>query len=118
MAIDHMGIGVSDLAASRAFYEAALAPLGYEVLREFDGGVGLGTDGTTSLFLLTSRPPLAGQHIAFAADRAAVDAFHPAALAAGGTDNGGPGPRPNLSDTYYAAFVIDPDGNNIEAVSR
>jgi catechol 2,3-dioxygenase-like lactoylglutathione lyase family enzyme len=118
MAIDHMGIGVSDLAASRAFYAGALAPLGYEVLRERDGAVGLGTDGKTSLWLFSDRPVVTGQHIAFATDRAGVDAFHPAALAAGGRDNGGPGPRPNYSDTYYAAFAYDPDDNNIEAVSR
>ena len=118
MAIDHMGIGVSDLAASRAFYAGALAPLGYEVLLDWDTGVGLGTGGVPSLFLLTTREPMTGQHVAFATDEAGVDAFHPAALAAGGTDNGGPGPRPKLSETYYAAFVLDPDGNNIEAVRR
>ena len=118
MAIDHISIGVSDLAASRAFYEGALAPLGYEVARASDDSVVLRGDGDTLLILTTNRPVLTGQHFAFAADHAAIDAFHPAALAAGGTDNGGPGPREAYSPTYYAAFVYDPDGNNIEAVSR
>jgi catechol 2,3-dioxygenase-like lactoylglutathione lyase family enzyme len=118
MPIDHLALGVSDLAASRALYEAALAPLGYELLHASESSVGFSADGGPTLFLSTARDPMKGQHIAFAADHAGIAAFHAAAVAAGGTDNGGPGPRPKYSDTYYAAFVIDPDGNNIEAVSR
>jgi catechol 2,3-dioxygenase-like lactoylglutathione lyase family enzyme len=116
--LDHVGISVRDVAASRAFYERALEPLGFSVVMEFPGvpGAGLGLPGRPSFWIRPGVPsgPL---HIAFhAADRARVDAFHAAALAAGGTDNGAPGLRTHYHPTYYGAFVHDPDGNNVEAV--
>ncbi|MFV0410413.1 MAG: VOC family protein [Paracoccus sp. (in: a-proteobacteria)] len=124
---DHIGFPVSDLAASRAFYEAALAPLGitlrYEVSNEMTGGhgahLGFGREGGYSAFWIgDGKPALGGGcHIAFtASDQATVDAFYRAALAAGGIDNGAPGLRPQYHAGYYGAFVLDPDGNNIEAV--
>lgn len=121
--IDHSGLSVSNFDAARAFYDAALAPLGgavmIEIPLEHTGGVkvcGYGTDRPT--FWLSEgtaqTPPC---HFAFvAADHAQVRAFYDAALAAGGTDNGAPGPRPHYHADYYGAFVRDPDGNNIEAV--
>jgi len=116
--IDHLNIGVADVAASRAFYERALAPLGYTVLLQREYGVGLGRDGMPD-FWISDRPPSGPLHVAFAAaDRASVDAFHRAALAAGGAENGPPGPRPHYHGGYYGAFVLDPDGNNVEAVSH
>jgi catechol 2,3-dioxygenase-like lactoylglutathione lyase family enzyme len=116
--IDHVNIGVSDLAASRAFYERALAPLGYAVLMEMPYGIGLGKDGKPDLWISNDRPVSGPLHVALAApDRATVDAFHREALAAGGRDNGAPGLRP-YHPTYYGAFALDPDGNNVEAVSH
>ena len=123
--IDHIGFSVSDLDASRAFYEAALAPLGISVLMSVtpdqteagNSAHGFGKDGKPFFWIGDKERVGEGTHIAFAADRRAeVDAFHAAALAAGGTDNGAPGPRPDYGPTYYAAFVRDPDGSNIEAV--
>ena len=115
--IDHVIVGVRDLAASRTFYERALAPLGIAVVLEHGlSGVGLGRDGKPS-FWIAERTPSAPVHIAFAsADRLAVDAFHREALAACGRDNGAPGLRPQYHASYYGAFVLDPDGNNLEAV--
>ena len=115
--IDHVIIGVRDLAASRAFYERALAPLGIGfVLEHPTSGLGLGREGKP-FFFIAERAPSAPVHIAFAAgDPTAVDAFHREALAAGGKDNGRPGLRPQYHAAYYGAFVLDPDGNNIEAV--
>jgi catechol 2,3-dioxygenase-like lactoylglutathione lyase family enzyme len=116
--IDHVGVKTSDQAASRRFYEKALAPLGYEVLMEFEEGevVGMGVAGKPD-FWFSSGDASAPIHVAFSApDRAAVDAFHAAALAAGGKDNGAPGLRPEYHAGYYGAFVFDPDGNNVEAV--
>ena len=115
--LDHVSLNVSDLAASRAFYSAALEPLAIGPLLEHRGAVGLGSAGHP-YFWLVERAPLSGPtHIAFrAADRAGVDAFHAAALAAGACDNGAPGLRPEYHPSYYGAFVIDPDGNNVEAV--
>ena len=114
--LDHLGIGVRDLAASRAFYETALAPLGFGVVMEGDDRVAFGPTARP-IFWLVDREPAACIHIAFqAADRARVDAFHAAALAAGGRDNGRPGLRPHYHPHYYGAFVFDPDGNNAEAV--
>jgi catechol 2,3-dioxygenase-like lactoylglutathione lyase family enzyme len=114
--LDHIVINVSDLAASKAFYERALAPLGISTQLEFPGTAGLGKNGKPAFWLR----PGGGQehvHVAFVAtDRATVDAFHEAALAAGGGDNGGPGVREIYHPTYYGAFVLDPDGHNIEAV--
>ncbi len=115
--IDHVIVGVRDVAASRAFYEAALAPLGVRMLFEHpSSGVAFGRDEKPS-FWLAARTPSTAVHIAFAAaDQGAVDAFHREALAAGGRDNGAPGPRPQYHAAYYGAFVLDPDGNNVEAV--
>jgi catechol 2,3-dioxygenase-like lactoylglutathione lyase family enzyme len=116
---DHVLLDVDDFDASRSFYEMALAPLGIAVASEpAPQMVGLGPEGKPILWLMArGRPTTHGVHIAFGAEtRDAVDAFHAAGLAAGGTDNGAPGPRPIYHASYYAAFVIDPDGNNIEAV--
>jgi catechol 2,3-dioxygenase-like lactoylglutathione lyase family enzyme len=117
---DHITIGVRDIAASRAFYDQALAPLG--IRRLYDDGEsfsGYGT-GDTLFFWIADRPEtLNGVHVAFvASDHAVVDAFHAAALAAGGEEHGAPGLRPHYGAHYYAAFVLDPDEHNIEAVYR
>ena len=114
--LDHVGLAVSDLTAARAFYTAALEPLGFGVVMEFPGVMALGLHGQPELWMHQGSPS-APIHIAFhAADRASVDAFHTAALAAGGTDNGAPGLRPQYHPGYYGAYVLDPDGNNVEAV--
>ena len=121
---DHIGFSVADLARSRAFYVAALAPLGYapimDVTREQTGGyegIGFGSPGRPQFWIGTGEHRSGPVHVALAAsDRAAVDAFHRAALAAGGIDNGAPGLRPHYHPNYYSAFVLDPDGHNIEAV--
>jgi catechol 2,3-dioxygenase-like lactoylglutathione lyase family enzyme len=118
--IDHVIVGTDDFAASKAFYQRALEPLGMSVVMQFGQGCGFGKEGKP-WFWVTDRPaPGEGSlHVAFTApDRATVDAFHREALAAGGTDNGPPGLREHYHPTYYAAFVLDPDGNNIEAVSH
>jgi catechol 2,3-dioxygenase-like lactoylglutathione lyase family enzyme len=118
--LDHLGFAVADVQRSRAFYAAALAPLGMAVHSEAADWAMFGLDGAPLLWIGASSiagPPPGHIHYAFAAkDRAAVRAFHAAALAAGGTDNGAPGIRAQYHPTYYAAFVIDPDGHNIEAV--
>ena len=116
--IDHVSVKTLDQQTSRRFYQQALAPLGYEVLMEFDEGrvVGMGIGGKPDFWFSAgeSSGPI---HLAFSAsDRAAVDAFHAAALAAGGEDNGPPGLRPEYHAGYYGAFALDPDGNNVEAV--
>lgn len=115
---DHVFIDVSDLEGSRAFYEAALTPLGFFVVMEADGMVGFGRNEQPQFWLADRGTPHAtGVHIAFSAEsRSAVEAFHREAIAAGGTDNGAPGLRPDYHPTYYAAFVLDPQGHNIEAV--
>ena len=116
---DHVGLNVSDYAASRAFYEQALAPLGYRVVMGEDAwkGAGFGTGDKPEFWIMERQPTGTGTHVAFHCDdRAAVDAFHAAALAAGGVDNGGPGVREHYHPTYYGAFVLDRDGNNVEAV--
>src|SRR5512137_1190692 len=109
--IDHVTLRVRDLAAAKAFYAAALAPLGYKVGMEFPEGAGLGAGGKLDFWLVedtAARP----HHLAFSApDHAGVDAFHAAALAAGGTDNGPPGLRLDYHPNYYAAFVLDPSGH-------
>jgi len=114
--IDHITYNVRDLEASKAFYEAALAPFGVNVFPYGEKGLSIGPEGSEDLGL-NEGEPRAPVHIAFLAhDPATVDAFHAAALEAGGTDNGAPGRRPQYHERYYAAFVLDPDGNNIEAV--
>ena len=114
--LDHVGLAVSDLAAARAFYAAALEPLGFGVVMEFPGVIALGLPQQPELWMHQGAPS-APIHIAFhAADRERVDAFHAAAMAAGGTDNGAPGVRPQYHPGYYGAYVLDPDGNNVEAV--
>jgi catechol 2,3-dioxygenase-like lactoylglutathione lyase family enzyme len=124
--IDHFTLRVRDLAATRAFYEKALAPLGYRIgyEGEHDGvkmvgfgfempGAGLKLDS----WFVNTQPVSGPTHLCWRANsRAEVDAFHAAALAAGGRDNGGPGVRAHYHPNYYGAFVIDPDGNNVEAV--
>ena len=125
--VDHVGIRVSDFQASRQMYETALAELGFSVLGEGrfegDGYVLFGRDGSDdfSLHAVGTEPGrdrvTTGAHVAFVApDTASVERWHRAAVRHGGTDNGLPGPRPEYSGEYYAAFVLDPDGNNVQAV--
>ncbi len=115
---DHVGLNIRDYPASRAFYERALEPLGYGVVMEFPHACAFGgSDGKPSFWVVQREPYGTGTHVAFAApDRATVDAFHEAALSAGGIDNGAPGIREDYHPHYYGAFVHDPDGNNVEAV--
>ncbi|HEV7368629.1 VOC family protein [Arenibaculum sp.] len=120
---DHIGLRVKDVEASIRFYEAALGALGHELCSRSESGAGFGPGGEAGLWLYRTSGPHggasagSGAHVAFrAADRAAVDRFHAAGLAAGGRDNGAPGLRPDYGPTYYGAFLIDPDGNNVEAV--
>lgn len=114
---DHIGFGVSDLARSQAFFLAALSPLAVRVVMEGPYGVGLGRDGKPSLWLHRADLPATPMHLAFSAEtRQQVDDFHAAALAAGGRDNGAPGLRPHYHPHYYGAFVIGPDGHNVELV--
>lgn len=115
--LDHLGFGVSDVAASKRFFVAALAPLGITVVMDIPQGVGLGQNGKPALWLAPADGPIGRMHIAFTAEsRSIVDAFYRAALAAGGKDNGPPGLRPVYHPNYYGAFVIGPDGHNVEAV--
>lgn len=114
---DHVVFGVSDYEASKAFYLQALAPIGIAVVSEGALGIEMSADGKTSLCLAPTQEKPAHLHLAFrAADRRQVHAFHRAALEAGGKDNGAPGLRPKYHANYYAAFVIDPDGHNVEVV--
>jgi len=115
---DHIGLKVKDIDASVRFYTAALAGLGHVLCSRDDSGAGFGPPGEPALWLYVSKiSSPAGTHIAFRAnDRAAVDRLHREGLAAGGRDNGGAGVRADYSPNYYAAFLIDPDGNNVEAV--
>jgi catechol 2,3-dioxygenase-like lactoylglutathione lyase family enzyme len=113
---DHVSLHVRDYAQSKAFYSDALRPLGYEVVMEFGSEAGFGVQGKPD-FWIAEGEPRAPIHVAFASpDRATVDAFHAAALTAGGTDNGPPGLRPHYHEHYYGAYAHDPDGNNVEAV--
>jgi catechol 2,3-dioxygenase-like lactoylglutathione lyase family enzyme len=115
--IDHLGIVTGQFEPMLAFYKAALAPLGYSQQAAYPGVAGLGGTGEPADLWLTAAEGAMPVHVALRSpDRATVDAFHAAALAAGGRDNGGPGLRPNYSPDYYAAFVLDPDGNNLELV--
>jgi catechol 2,3-dioxygenase-like lactoylglutathione lyase family enzyme len=119
--IDHIGSGVRDFEQSVDFYTRALAPLGFELVAYIDEdnrSAGFGVRGRDDFWIHEGRP-VGRMHVAFDSEsREAVDAFHAAALEAGARDNGPPGLRPAYSDTYYAAFVLDPNGNNIEAVFR
>ena len=114
--LDHVGLGVSDFAKAKSFFEKALAPLGYTCMMEFPGAAGFGRDGKPDFWIGAGKNSTA-THVAFlAADRSVVDKFYAAATAAGGKDNGKPGLRKEYHPTYYGAFVLDLDGNNIEAV--
>jgi catechol 2,3-dioxygenase-like lactoylglutathione lyase family enzyme len=122
--IDHMGFAVADIDHAKNFYVNALKPLGLSVVMEVMpqetggyAGAGFGVEGKPFFWIGTGGKPKGGTHVAFTAGtRAEVDAFYRAAIAAGGKDNGAPGPRPHYHANYYGAFVFDPDGNNIEAV--
>lgn len=122
--IDHTGLSVSEFERAKAFYTAALAPLGYELVMEVDAATsgshefaGFGVPPAPDFWITFGAPNEPPLHVAFRArSRAQVDAFHAAALAAGGRDNGAPGLRPHYHPNYYGAFVLDPDGHNIEAV--
>ena len=117
MILDHIGFAVSDFARARAFYLVALAPLGIVAVDEGENWAMIGRDGEPRFWFGAIGTPPGSIHLAFsAADRAQVQAFHAAALAAGARDNGGPGLRPQYHPDYYGAFVIDPEGHNIEAV--
>ena len=115
---DHIGLKVKDIGASVRFYEAALAGLGHVVGSRDASYAGLGPAGAPALWLYAAKGATGpGTHVAFRAkDRAAVDRFHVDGLKAGGRDNGRPGLRTDYAPNYYAAFLIDPDGNNVEAV--
>jgi catechol 2,3-dioxygenase-like lactoylglutathione lyase family enzyme len=122
--IDHVSLGVTDMARSKAFYDAALAPLGIKRFHDADFGSGYGRTAEQALFWIgypheqgRTAVPSPGTHVAFsAADRRSVDAFYAAAIAAGARDNGKPGLRPEYHPNYYGAFVLDPDGHKVEAV--
>jgi catechol 2,3-dioxygenase-like lactoylglutathione lyase family enzyme len=121
--IDHTGVSVTDFAKSRAFYLRALAPLGYQIIMELpqnlapEGAMGIGVPPKPDFWVAGGTPQLPPLHIAFrAGNRGEVDAFYQAAMAAGGRDNGPPGIRAHYHPNYSGAFVLDPDGNNIEAV--
>ena len=116
--LDHVTIGVSDVERSRSFYDLALRPLGFTRLyAEGETASGYGISPKAFFWISWRGLPQTGAHIAFTAqDRAVVDRFHAEAIAAGGKDNGAPGIRPNYHASYYGAFVLDPDGHNIEAV--
>jgi catechol 2,3-dioxygenase-like lactoylglutathione lyase family enzyme len=116
---DHVGLNVRDFERSRFFYRHALQPLGLLETAAFEESkaAAFGTEGSHGFWIAQREPYGTGTHVAFTApDRVTVDAFHMGALAAGGTDNGEPGIREQYHPTYYAAFVLDPDGNNVEAV--
>ena len=114
--IDHTGVQVSDIERAIAFYTKALAPLGYEVIKRFGPHAGLGVNKKPDFWITAEKPPTDKIHIAFRAPtRSVVKAFYEAALAAGGRDNGPPGIREMYHPEYYGAFVLDPDGHNIEA---
>jgi len=115
--LDHIGLPVSSYERALGIYSAAVAVLGYGVVKEGENSTGFGRGKKPEFTIYLSSQSSAPAHIAFAAEnRAAVDAFYQAALAAGATDNGQPGLRPEYHPNYYGAFVLDPDGNNVEAV--
>jgi catechol 2,3-dioxygenase-like lactoylglutathione lyase family enzyme len=121
--IDHLSLGVRDIARAQHFYDATLAPLGYRCLSSDAGSLGYGTESVRLWILKVDRPvpadPQSGLHVCFTAPtRASVDAFHVAALRHGGADNGAPGLRADYAPDYYAAFVTDPDGYRLEAYCK
>jgi catechol 2,3-dioxygenase-like lactoylglutathione lyase family enzyme len=114
---DHIGLRTKDIDASVRFYHAAFAPLGFELCSRDESGAGFGPAGAPALWLYPATDAGSRLHVAFRArDRAAVDRFHALGVIAGGRDNGAPGLRADYGPTYYAAFLLDPDGANIEAV--
>jgi catechol 2,3-dioxygenase-like lactoylglutathione lyase family enzyme len=116
--LDHAAVYVTDFDRSKQFFAGALEPLGYSIVAEGDGFAAF-ADATGFDFAMFRRDPAGGAHVAFKCDdRPTVDAVYAAAIAAGGTDNGAPGIRAHYDENYYAAFVRDPDGNNIEAVCK
>ena len=115
--LDHVGLEVKDYGKSKAFYQAALAPLGYELIMEMDDWAGFGVGGKPYFWINQGKHTTPPVHVAFNSDnRAKVQAFHAAALKAGGKDNGPPGIRAHYHPHYFGAFVLDPDGHNIEGV--
>jgi len=115
--IDHVGVRVQDFSKLLAFYREALAPIGYSVLMEFPDVAGLGAQGKPDLWIMKTDKTPHPTHVAIsAAERGHIDAFHAAGLSAGGSDNGPAGLRPDYHPNYYAAFILDPEGNNIEVV--
>jgi len=115
--IDHAGLTVADVASSKAFYRAALGPLGYALIMEWEQYAGFGVPPKPDFWIGQGKPNVPPIHVAFRAqNRKEVDAFYKAAMAAGGRDNGPPGLRPHYHENYYGAFVLDPDGHNIEVV--
>jgi catechol 2,3-dioxygenase-like lactoylglutathione lyase family enzyme len=114
--LDHVAIPVRDLETSRKFYDPLFEGLGAKVMMEWPGFALFGTD--EGMVALRQSDEVMPMHVAFRTDRSGVDAFHETALAAGASDNGAPGIRDDMHENYYAAFVIDPDGHNIEAVSH
>jgi catechol 2,3-dioxygenase-like lactoylglutathione lyase family enzyme len=114
--IDHISLRVQDFSRAIDFYKSALAPLGYKVLMEFPNVAGLGANGKADLWIMQSEQQPSPTHIAINGERPQIQAFHEAALTSGGTDNGPPGLRLDYHPNYYAAFVLDPEGNNIEVV--
>jgi catechol 2,3-dioxygenase-like lactoylglutathione lyase family enzyme len=114
--LDHISLRVRDYPRALAFYKAALAPIGYEVVMEFPDAAGLGEKGKPDLWVTRTDQEIAPTHLAFRSERNMVDAFHAAALTAGAIDNGAPGLRTDYHPNYYSAFVLDPEGNNIEVV--
>jgi catechol 2,3-dioxygenase-like lactoylglutathione lyase family enzyme len=114
--LDHISLRVQDYDKALAFYKAALAPIGYSVIMEFPGFAGLGEKGKPDFWITRTDKPCNPTHVAFRTERAHIAAFHAAAIAAGGTENGEPGPRSQYHPHYFGAFVLDPEGNNVEAV--
>ena len=115
--IDHTGLTVADVASSKAFYRAALGPLSYALIMEWEQYAGFGVPPKPDFWIGQGKPNVPPIHVAFRAqNRKEVDAFYKAAMAAGGRDNGPPGLRPHYHENYYGVFVLDPDGHNIEVV--
>ena len=119
MIFDHLVLTVSDVEKSKRFYSNALTPLGINLIKEEDGCVGFGNNGKPSFWICSDGIVQKPMHIAFVAlDRKSIDEFHAAGVSAGGQDNGAPGLREHYHPHYYGAFILDPDGHNIEAVCR